>query len=291
MNIWQTLFMGVLQGATELFPVSSLGHAVILPSLLHWNFRQSDPNFVPFLVLLHLGTATALFVIYRQDWIQIIGGFVRAGLRGRIETESERVAMLLLTGTVPAGVLGAVLEQRIKSLFASAVVAAAFLVVNGLVLLGAEWLRRRDERRHHLEIHDRLSQEATYARIAQLRFREALFIGAFQAFALIPGISRSGITLAGGLVAGLRHQEALKFSFLLATPIIAAAGLLEVPQLAGATHQLALFVVGAVLAGLAAYASATFLQRYFRVGRLDPYAYYCLAAGTLSLVVLGLFPW
>ena len=138
--------MGLLQGATELFPVSSLGHAVLVPSLLHWSFRQSDPSFVPFLVLLHLGTATALLVLYRTQWVAIIRGFFLAAIAGRIRNDSERLAMLLLVGTIPAAVLGVFLESRIKALFASPYVAASFLIVNGLLMLGFEFLRRRAER-------------------------------------------------------------------------------------------------------------------------------------------------
>src|ERR1700716_695362 len=147
MNLWQALFMGLLQGATELFPVSSLGHSVLIPSLLHWSFKQSDPSFVPFLVLLHLGTATALLILYRHEWVAIIRGFFTAAFRGRIETDPERLAMLLLVGTIPAATLGVFLESRIKSLFASPYVAAAFLTVNGVMLLAFELFRRRVERR------------------------------------------------------------------------------------------------------------------------------------------------
>src|ERR1700730_12384919 len=143
--------MGLLQGATELFPVSSLGHAVLLPSLLHWSFKQSDPSFLPFLVLLHLGTAGALLIVYRNDWVDIIKGFFRAAVRGRIETPPERLAMLLMVGTIPAAILGVFLETRIKALFASPYVAAGFLVVNGLLMLGCEQLRRRAERRAGLD--------------------------------------------------------------------------------------------------------------------------------------------
>src|SRR5579864_5453155 len=147
MSFWQALFMGLLQGASELFPVSSLGHAVLVPTLLHWSFRQSDPSFVPFLVLLHLGTATALLILYRAQWLAIIRGFFTAAVRGQMRTDSERLAMLLLVGTIPAAVLGVFLENRIKALFASPFEAAAFLVVNGVLMLGFEQLRRRTERR------------------------------------------------------------------------------------------------------------------------------------------------
>ena len=227
MSFWQALFMGLLQGATELFPVSSLGHAVLLPSLLHWSFKQSNPSFVPFLVLLHLGTASALLVLYRTQWVEIVIGFFRAAIRGRITTPTERLSMLLLVGTLPAGVLGVYLENRIKSLFASPYVAASFLIVNGLLMLGFEILRRRAERRTASLARSREEQEERFADAAQISFRAAALVGACQALAFVPGISRSGVTIGGGLLAGLRHQEAARFSFLLATPVILAAGLVR----------------------------------------------------------------
>jgi undecaprenyl-diphosphatase len=282
----QALFMGLLQGATELFPVSSLGHSVIIPSLLHWAFKQADPTFVPFLVLLHLGTAGALLVLYRQQWVEIIRGFFTAAVRGRITTEPERLSMLLLTGTIPAGILGVFFESRIKSLFASPFVAAGFLVVNGFLLLGFELLRRRAERRVSPDAKNRAELEESFAAAERISFRAAALIGACQALSFLPGISRSGVTIGGGLLAGLRHQEAARFSFLLATPVILAAGLVEVPLLFGTGVPVGEYVAAAVLSGIAAYASARFLLRYFRSGRLDPYGWYCIAAGAVSLVLL-----
>jgi undecaprenyl-diphosphatase len=282
----QALFMGLLQGATELFPVSSLGHAVLIPSLLHWSFKQSDPSFVPFLVLLHLGTATALLVLYRVQWLAIIRGFFSAAIRGQIRTDSERLAMLLLVGTIPAGILGVYLESRIKALFASPYVAAGFLVVNGVSMLGFELMRRRAEHRAALDSAPRTEQEARFAGAERISFRAAALVGACQALAFLPGISRSGVTIGGGLLAGLRHQEAARFSFLLATPVILAAGLVEVPQLFASGVPVGEYVAAAVLSGIAAYASARFLLRYFRSGRLDPYGWYCIAAGLVSLALL-----
>ena len=277
--------MGLLQGASELFPVSSLGHAVLVPSLLHWSFRQSDPSFVPFLVLLHLGTATALLVLYRTQWVAIIRGFFRAAIAGRIRNDSERLAMLLLVGTIPAAVLGVFLESRIKSLFASPYVAAIFLIVNGLLMLGFEMVRRRAERGV-----SRAEQESHFADAERISFLAAAIVGACQALAFVPGISRSGITIGGGLVAGLRHQEAARFSFLLATPVILGAGLVEVPELFKSGIPLPEYFAAAVLSGIAAYASARFLLRYFRSGRLDPYGFYCVAAGLVSLALLHFNP-
>jgi undecaprenyl-diphosphatase len=285
-SVAQALFMGLLQGATELFPVSSLGHAVLIPSLLRWSFRQSDPAFVPFLVLLHLGTATALLVLYWRQWIDIVRGFFLAAVRGRISTDAERLAMLLMTGTIPAAVLGVFLENRIKELFASPYAAAGFLIVNGALMLGAELLRRRAERRAAGEAATRTEQEDRFADAAHISFVAAALVGACQALAFLPGISRSGITIGGGLLAGLRHQEAARFSFLLATPVILGAGLIEVPQLFAGGVPVAEYLAAAVLSGIAAYVSARFLLRYFRVGRLDPYGWYCAAAGLLSLALL-----
>jgi undecaprenyl-diphosphatase len=285
-TLLQALFMGLLQGATELFPVSSLGHAVLVPSLLHWSFKQSESSFVPFLVLLHIGTATALLILYRTQWVSIIRGFFAAAFRGSIASDSERLAMLLMTGTLPAAVLGVFLESRIKALFASPYAAAAFLVVNGGVMLVAELLRRRAERRAALEGRPRAEQEERFTDAAHISFIAAAIVGACQALAFIPGISRSGVTIAGGLVAGLRHTEAARFSFLLATPTILGAGLLEVPQLFGRGVPVAEYVLAAVLSGVAAYASARFLLRYFRSGRLDPYGWYCIAAGLIALALL-----
>ena len=288
MSLAQALFMGLLQGATELFPVSSLGHAVLIPSLLHWSFKQSDPSFVPFLVLLHLGTAGALLIIYRTQWVEIIKSFFTAALRGRIETPSERLAMLLMVGTIPAAILGVFFETRIKSLFASPYVAAAFLVVNGVLMLGFEMARRRAERHAALESKSRIEQEERFAEAERISFRAAALVGACQALAFLPGISRSGVTIGGGLLAGLRHQEAARFSFLLATPVILAAGVLEVPQLFSSGVPVAEYIAAAILSGIAAYASARFLLRYFRSGRLDPYGWYCIAAGLIGLGLLAL---
>jgi undecaprenyl-diphosphatase len=278
--------MGLLQGATELFPVSSLGHAVLIPSLLHWSFKQSDPSFLPFLVLLHLGTATALLVLYRQEWVAIMRGFVVAAVRGQIQTDTERLAMLLLVGTIPAAVLGVFLESRIKTLFASPYEAAGFLTVNGFLMFGFEVLRRRAERRTAVAASSRIEQEEKFAQAERISFRAAAIVGACQALAFLPGISRSGVTIGGGLLAGLRHEEAARFSFLLATPVILGAGVVELPQLFSSGVPVGEYVVAAILSGVAAYASARFLLRYFRSGRLDPYGLYCVAAGLVSLALL-----
>jgi undecaprenyl-diphosphatase len=282
-------FLAVLQGASELFPVSSLGHAVVAPPLLHLGFRQSDPAFVPVLTMLHLGTAGALIVLYRRDWWRIVTGFARALWRADVHDQDGRLAIMLLIGTVPAAVIGFAFETALKGNFADPRTAGALLVVNAGILLAAEGFRRRDERRQHIAA-SRAGQHApddpAYARVEGLGLGTALLVGVCQVAALFPGISRSGVTMAAGLVAGLRHQEAARFSFLLATPIILGAGLLEVPDL-GPDRPTALLAAGAAaVAGVIAYLSARFLVRYLRFGRLDPFAYYCAALGVATLIAL-----
>jgi undecaprenyl-diphosphatase len=288
------LFLGLLQGFTELFPVSSLGHAVVVPGILRLDVHVDDKTYVAFLALLHLGTAAALLLIYREDWVRLIGGFVRAGLRGEIKTPDERLALQIALATVPVGVVGVIFQTRFEKLFASPVTASCFLLVNGAILLGAERLRRMDERRKLARADVattgqegtalREQEEAMYSGIDGLTFRTAILVGCAQIFALFPGISRSGITLAAGLLGGLRHEEALRFTFLLATPVILGAGLVSIPDLASTDAPIGNFIAGAVLAGLAAYASARFLIRYFHVGRLEPYAIYCGVLGVVGIV-------
>lgn len=286
MSLLQAIVIALVQGMTELFPVSSLGHAVLLPRILHWSYDQRDPAFLPFLVLLHLGTATALLVLYWREWVAIARGFVRAAVRGRIQSSDERLALLLVAATVPAGIVGVLAQKPLEALFSNPSAAAVFLFCNGLVLLGAELLRRRDERRSNLTAESRREQEANYRKLEDMPLPAALLVGACQVFALLPGFSRSGVTMVGGLLAGLRHQEAARFSFLLATPIIAAAGLLEVPDLFRPGVPLLQYTVAAVVAGLAAYGSARFLLRYFESGRLDPYGWYCLGAGVVAFLLV-----
>ncbi len=279
-------FLAVLQGASELFPVSSLGHAVVVPPLLHLNFNQSDPAFVPVLAILHLGTAAALLILYRDQWWRIVVGLARAVWRGGVSGSDERLGVMLIVATIPVGIVGITLQTQLKSIFADPRAASAFLIVNGAILLGAEWFRRRDERRAKADlrpVHE--AGDPRYQRVEGLSFRTAVVVGFCQVAALLPGISRSGVTMAAGLMAGLRHEEAARFSFLLATPIILATGVLELTELTSQTPTLALAVAAAAVAGVVAYVSARFLLRYLRVGRLDPFAYYCAALGVAGLVL------
>ena len=282
MSLWQALFLGFLQGATELFPVSSLGHAVLLPRLLGWNYDQRDPTFLPYIVLLHLGTALALLFVFRQDWPRLIAAFFRAAIQGQVgDDPNEKLAILLFLGTLPPGILGVFFESELKKLFASPRFAAVFLLVNAVIMAGGEYLRRRQVPR--LEVPPARTDPQAPDEIT-LGYRQALAVGTSEGLALLPGISRSGTTITAGLLSGLGYESAARFSFLLATPLILAAGLLEVPSLFGAGSRLPIYLAGAVVAGVTAYISVRFLLRYFESGRLWPFAIYCAILGTVGLI-------
>jgi undecaprenyl-diphosphatase len=300
----QSIVLALIQGITELFPVSSLGHTVILTSLLGWGQLESSANFLPFLVLFHLGTAGALLIYFWRDWWRIIRALVVTSLAGRVEADPfGRAAWLVVAGTIPAGLIGLFLQGILKQLFATPVVAAIFLVVNGVILLVGERARRnalvaspvkamRTTAPGKAEPGSSLvlgaGDDPTSRPLASLSLREAALVGLAQALALIPGISRSGVTMVAALQVGMDHEDAAAYTFLLATPIIAAAGLLEVPQLfPSPASALMIAVGGGVVAGIAAYMSVRFLMRYFESGRLDPFGYYCIVAGLASLVLVG----
>jgi undecaprenyl-diphosphatase len=276
MDIIQALVIAILQGASELFPVSSLGHAVVLPALLHWGIDQRSPEFLPFLVMLHLGTATALLGYFWRDWWAILTGLLGIGGAHQV-AESRRVFLLVVIATIPAVIMGFLLEKFVRGLFGSPSIAALFLIVNGFLLLFGERLRGRAVARRDLSTLSRM---------------DAFVIGCWQCAALVPGISRSGATIVGGLLRGINHEGAAHFSFLIATPIILGATVLEVPKLMQQQVPpgvLTMSVTAAVVAGITALLSTAFLMRYFRQNdkwALNPFAYYCIVAGAISLGVL-----
>ncbi len=291
---FQAIVIGLLQGVTELFPISSLGHAVILPELFGWDLNQDKPYFLAFLVATHLATAIVLFFFFLPEWLRILRGLGRS-IRDRQIAPGDpdaRLAWLLVVGTIPAGLIGLLFEHKLRSLFASPTAAAAFLLVNGLLLFAAEFLRRRapgaDERARDLEhqAETKTSAEAE-KRLATVGFREAVGVGTAQAAALFPGISRSGITIGGGLFVGLTHEDAARYAFLLATPIIGAAALLKLPELLGHNGDgvRGQALVGALCAGVAAWFAVKFLMRYFETNKLTPFAVYCVVAGLVALLV------
>jgi undecaprenyl-diphosphatase len=278
-SYFQGAMLGLLQGVSELFPVSSLGHSVILPKLVGWDIHQKDPYFLSFLVATHIATAIVLLFFFRADWWRILKGLGRS-LRDRelaSDDTDAKLGWLLVVGTIPAGILGLTLQDKLKTIFASPQYAAIFLALNGIVLYIAELLRRRAPQ----------TDEDDDARIArQVSWRDGVLVGTAQALALIPGFSRSGATMGGGLLVGLSHKDAARFAFLLATPIIGAAGVLKLPDLAGSQGDgvRGQALVGAVCAAVTAYLAVRFLMRYFETRTLTPFAVYCAAAGTAAAI-------
>lgn len=280
----QAIVLGALQGISEPFPISSLGHAVLLPKLLGWDIHQNDDYFLSFLVATHCATALVLFIYFFEDWKRIWFGFLRS-VKGRATPRDldARLAWVIVIGTIPAGILGLALEHKLRTLFASPTAAAAFLTVNGVLLLAVERFRRRPPRPGD-------GEGDGDERIARMGFRQALGIGAAQALALIPGISRSGVAMGGGLLAGLSNEDAARYAFLLATPVIGAAGVLKLPELLGSTGDgvRGQALVGALAAALTTWAAVRFLLDYFETNRLSPFGVYCICAGLLCLLVFTL---
>jgi len=279
---FQAAVLGLVQGIAEPFPISSLGHAVIMPRLFGWDIHQNDKFFLAFLVATHLATAIVLFFFFLKDWVRILSGIGRSLRDREIRDDDARLGWLLVVGTVPAGILGLLLEHKLRSVFASAATAAAFLIVNGVLLLIFERLRRRPPRPG-----DYLGDGD--ARIAKLSWRQAIAVGTAQAAALIPGISRSGITMGGGLVVGLSNEDAARYAFLLATPIIGAAAVLKLPDLFGTDGNgvRGPALVGALCAALTTYFAVKFLLKYFETNRLTPFGIYCIAAGTICTLIFA----
>ena len=272
------MLLAVLQGASELFPISSLGHTVLVPALLHWNVDRSAPTFLAFVVALHLGTALALIAFYRQEWLRIVRALGRSVARGKLsEDPDERIAWLLIVGTIPVSLLGVFLQEPVRRFFGSSATVAAFLIVNAFVMFAGEALRRRS-----------LGADTGAVRaLPALPWSDGARVGLAQGAALLPGISRSGASIVAGLLLRLTHEDAARYSFLLATPVIFAASVLEIPRLLapGSGTVLAQAGAGGILAALTAYASVAFLTRWFQAHDLRPFGWYCLIFGTLCLAL------
>ncbi len=273
MHLGQTIIFAIVQGITELFPVSSVGHAVILPFLLHWPDLQKNPAFLPFVVMLHVGTAVALLIYFFSDWLTYLRALMATGaVAEQTKTKVARKEFwLLVLGTVPAVLIGEFFNHPLAHLFAAPRAAMSFLIVNGVILIaGDRLLRRRGNRA-----------------MADLTNRQIIIIGVLESFALIPGFSRSAMTMIGGLLYGLEYEAAARLSFLLATPVILGAAVKELPKLAHSHGLLTQALVGGTLAGIAAYLSTWFLMRYFKrheIRALRPFGIYCVALGAATLV-------
>jgi undecaprenyl-diphosphatase len=336
MSYLQAIVIALVQGVTELFPVSSLGHSVLVPAWIGGNWEtlvtqssQADSGssfYLAYIVALHCATALALLWFFRSDWVRIIRGFVRSLARSVRERAfivgdaDERLAWLIVLATIPVGITGLALEHVFRTVFAKPLAAGIFLFLNGLILLLGERVRRGAVQRESVmatpvsgrvarggvalaerptavpERHPsargaRTAQDVEAAvvsdrRIAGISYGDGLYVGSMQVLALLPGISRSGITMVGGLWRGLSHEDAARFAFLLATPVIFAAGVLKLPGLAGPAgdHIHGQVIVGSLICGITAYFSVRFLVRYFETRTLTPFAVYCLVAGGASII-------
>ncbi|OBB64250.1 undecaprenyl-diphosphate phosphatase [Mycobacterium sp. 852014-50255_SCH5639931] len=296
----EAVVVGAFQGVTELFPVSSLGHAVLVPAVVGGRWAEDlsvsapESPYLAFIVGLHVATAAALLVFFWRDWVRIVAGFVSSLRHRRINTPDERLAWLIVGATIPVGLAGLVLEKTFRTTLGKPIPAAIFLLLNGIALYAGEVLRRRvapgTDREQRVGEQPAHTGEAVDNRLAQLPLRRGILIGAAQILALLPGISRSGITMVAGLWRGLSHEDAARFSFLLATPIILAAGVYKIPELFGPQ---AAGIGGQVLAGsiasfVCAYLAVRFLTQYFQTRTLTPFAIYCALAGGASLVWLAI---
>jgi undecaprenyl-diphosphatase len=284
-SYFQAVILGLTQGVAEPFPISSLGHGVILPRLAGWHIHQNDKFFLTFLIATHLATAIVLLGIFFGDWVRIVKGLWRSLSMREIRADDvdARLGWLLVAGTIPVGIIGLLLEHPIRKLFASPSLAATFLVVNGVALLLFERLRRRPPRPG-----DYLGDPD--ARIAKLSWRQAIAVGTSQAAALVPGISRSGFSMGGGLLVGLSNEDAARYGFLLATPVIFAAAALKLPELLGKEGNgvRGPALVAGACAAVTTFVAVKFLLRYFETNRLTPFGIYCMGAGAACLVVFAL---
>ncbi|GII20903.1 undecaprenyl-diphosphate phosphatase [Planosporangium mesophilum] len=300
----EAIVIGALQGITELFPVSSLGHSVILPALLGGRWAQDlsvsapESPYLAFIVGLHVATAVALLAFFWRDWVRIISGFFTSLRYRRIRTTDERLAWMIIIATIPVGVTGLLLEHTFRTVLGRPIPAAIFLAVNGVILYCAERLRRRAaaERAPAPTMATVAGGSAdaegvvSDRRIAARTFKDTTLIGCAEILALLPGISRSGATMAAGLLRGLSHEDSARFSFLLATPVIFAAGALKLGDLFGPLGEgiHGQVLAGSVASGVCAYLAVRFLTRYFETRTLTPFAVYCLVAGLGSLGWLSL---
>ncbi len=294
LTYFQAVVLGVLQGVTELFPISSLGHTVLFPTLFGWNRlvaaqSQSESFWLAFVVMLHVGSALGLLFYYRREWVKIVRAFFATLAKRRAETSTERLAWLIVVASIPAGLLGLAFEHQLRTLTAKPEVAAIFLMVNGVILFGAEFFRRRAEVRELAADPDDRREGAKPdggRELDTLEYREALVIGVAQSSALVAGISRDGVTMGAGLARGLDHSDSARFAFLLATPIILAAGLFKLPDLLGHLGNgiRGQALVACATAAVTAVFTVAFLVRWFKTRTLIPFAIYCVVFGGFMVI-------
>ena len=310
MSFFQAIVIGFVQGLTELFPISSLGHTVLVPSWFGGSWatlvRQentAESPYLAFIVGLHLATAIVLLGFYAKEWLRLVGGLVRSIARRRVETDAERLAWLIVIATIPVGILGLTLEHIFRVLFAKPVAAAVFLMTNGVILAAGDLHRRRRRGTVPSPASDRTDggrfrddrivpfDDAAETHLSHIGARSAFVIGLSQALALFAGISREGVAMVGGLYRGLSNEDAMRFSFLLSTPVIFAAGALKIPDLLGPLgNGIRWQVLAASAATMATSLFAViFLSRYFKTRTLMPFAVYSLLFGFASVIRFGVF--
>jgi undecaprenyl-diphosphatase len=288
-SYFQAVVLGLLQGVTELFPISSLGHTVLFPTLFGWNSlvdaqSRSESFWLAFVVLLHVGSALGLLAYYWRDWVQIVRAFFASLAKRRVETPTERLAWLIIVASIPAGVLGLIFEHQLRTLTAKPEIAAIFLTLNGVLLLASERFRKRAEVRE-LALREGAKPDGARA-LSTLEYREALLVGVAQSTALVAGISRDGVTMGTGLARGLDHSDAARFAFLMATPIILAAGVVKIGDLTGPLGNgvRGQSLVACAVAGVTAVVTVRFLVGYFKTRTLVPFAIYCMLFGPAMVV-------
>ena len=274
------IVLGIIQGVAELFPISSAAHTLLLSYLFGWQLPS-----LPFVVMLHLGTFLAVLVYFARDYARLITGLF-SGFGHRFRQPFERLALLVIAGSIPLALVGKAFEKYFDKLFAWPLFAAGFLLVTGLVLFAVERLRQGQ------------------GRAEQLGLGQGVLVGLSQVGGLVPGGSRSGFSIAAGMLAGLTREEAARFSFLLAGPAIVGASLFEMrrvlhPRDTGveqhaialvgvAPEPLAVIVTGTVVAFVAGLIAIRFFMRYVDQHRLTPFAVYCWLFGLFNIVVIAL---
>ncbi|MBV9593044.1 MAG: undecaprenyl-diphosphate phosphatase [Actinobacteria bacterium] len=287
--------VGGMQGIAELFPVSSLGHSVLIPAVVggSWsrdlNVSTAESPYLAFIVGLHVATALALILYFWRDWVRIIRGLVTSIVHREVVNSDQRLAWLLVLGTIPVGLVGLLAEHWFRTTLAKPVPTAIFLVVNGLILFAAEHLRRREGAIDSEYVDERITGPQSDTRLARIPVPQAVLVGSAQILALAPGISRSGFTMVAGMLRGLSREDAARFSFLLATPVILAAGALKLGDLSGPLGDgiRGQVLFGSLLSFIGAYLSVRFLTRYFAHRSLRPFGVYCVVAGLACLVVFA----
>jgi undecaprenyl-diphosphatase len=292
LTYFEAIVIGIFQGVTELFPISSLGHTVLIPQLFGWHDivkseSASESFYLAFIVGLHVANALALLVFFWEDWARIVRGFFTTLRTRRIQTSTERLAWLIIIASIPAGIAGLALEHRLRTLLAKPTAAAVFLMINGLILFAGERVRRRSAVRE-LAAREGTTPEGS-RRLDTLQYREAGVIGIAQSFALIAGLSRDGIAMVAGLVRGLDNEDAARFAFLLATPIILAAGIYKIPDLLGSNGNgvRGQVLVASIVTFFVSLLTVRYLMRYFKTRNLIPFAIYCLIFGAFMVVFIA----